>query len=180
LSPLSWLFVLGVIVIPAIFWLTARSGDEQRAVLVATRPIPAYSVVGPGDLQVAVRKGVSGELPAELPFTGIVTLRDVAPGATLSRTDVAPVGPPAALPRDPVAVQLGNLGTLPPDTPVGRRVTIYGASGQQPFAVSAILLNKDTGPEHRSVFLLARSDVKDFGTALSAGMAVAIVDVAPR
>jgi hypothetical protein len=181
LSPISWLLILAVVVIPAIFWVTSRSGSgEQKAVLVATRTIPAFSVIGPGDLKVVVEKGASDALPPELPFTGAVTLQDIEQDATLSRTDVASISAPSTFPRDPVVIQLDRSKTLPSGTPVGRHVTIYGASGQQRFAVPAVLISSDSGPEHSVVFLLARSDVKAFGTALNGGTAITSVDVTPR
>src|SRR5690242_16779676 len=55
-SPLTWFFILLLVVVPFSLWLLQRPTDEQPTpTLVATRDINAYSQLAPGDLRMEVR-----------------------------------------------------------------------------------------------------------------------------
>ena len=166
-----------LIAISTVIWLADRPDDDgEKPVLVATRAIAAFSLLAPGDLKVEMRKVAADALPAELPFTTTVTLKELTEGAAVSNSDVASIEPSTVLPRDPVAIRVADPATLPATAAVGGRVTIYGIVGKQQFTVSGVLLSRENG----AVFLVSRGDAKNFGTVLASGKVVAIVDVVPR
>jgi hypothetical protein len=142
-------------------------------VLVATRSLPALSIVEPGDFRIELRGNGRGTFSARLPLPRLVTNIPIAPGAVVLATSVTPLAA-EDVPEQPVVLRLDNAPTVPSEATPGAAVTVYGVLHKKPFTVKGVLLTRNS--TNGVVLMVSKSDAKHFGTAMRSDNAVTVLD----
>lgn len=149
-SPLTLgLVVAALFVSLAVAWSAQEKSDKDRPVSVAvtTRGVPGYSILGPNDFEVIVRKYRSAPEDLVVPKGRVLTLRHLSPGRTLRATDAIPYDD-LHLPDDPVVVAVipepsALASSVVPGQHLQLRVTETRVAGRRPArSVSAVVLSE--------------------------------------